>query len=121
MKIRELLEAAPVDQTTKDAAGNYIGFDQTRKVWVTIPRYEGIGLIKSGQLSNGQLTIKTKYPEFKPPAASAAPKAPQATPAGQGKVGAWMANKDQEWRGVARSGFKQGIRNIKGMIGLKGY
>jgi len=121
MKIQELLEAAPVDQTNKDRDGNYIGFDQTRKVWVTIPRYEGIGLIKSGQLSNGQLTIKTKYPEFKPPAASASQQSTQKSPAVQGKVGAWMANKDQEWRGVAKQGFKQGIRNIKGMIGLKGY
>jgi hypothetical protein len=121
MKIRELLEAAPVDQTNKDRDGNYIGFDQTRKVWVTIPRYEGIGLIKSGQLSNGQLSIKKKYPEFKPPAASAAPKAPQSTPTGPSKVGSWMADKDREWRGIAKSGFRQGVRNIKGMIGLKGY
>jgi hypothetical protein len=119
MKINELLEATtPRDKTRKDHNGNFLGFDPERRVWVVVPRYEGIGMIRSGELANGVLTHGTRYPEFSP---SAAPKAPQATPTGQGKIGAWADKKDAEWRQTAKSGWNQGVRNIKGMIGLKGY
>jgi hypothetical protein len=119
MKIQELLEAnAPRDKTRKDHNGNFLGYDPDRKVWVVVPRYDGIGMIRSGDLANGVLKHGSKYPEFSP---SAAPKAPRSNLTGPSKVGAWMANKEKEWQGVAKQGFKQGIRNIKGMIGLKGY
>jgi hypothetical protein len=123
MKIQELLETTtPRDKTRKDHNGNFLGYDPERRVWVVIPRYEGIGMIRSGELANGVLTHGTKYPEFSP---SAAPKPQQSTisrtSSGPSKVSSWMSDKDREWRGIAKSGFKQGIRNIKGMIGLKGY
>ena len=117
MKIKELLESAPRDKTRKDHNGNFLGYDPDRKVWVVVPRYEGIGMIRSGDLANGVLKYGTKYPEFSP---SAAPK-PQMPTTRKNKTGSWMADKDKEWRGIAKQGFKQGIRNIKGMIGLKGY
>jgi hypothetical protein len=79
MKINELLEAAGVDQTSKDADGNYIGFDQTRKVWVTIPRDVGRNMINRGELANGQLSITTRYPAFNPPAASQSTQPKQAS------------------------------------------
>ena len=71
MKIQELLEAATRDKTRKDHNGNFLGFDPERKVWVVIPRYDGIGMIRKGELKNGVLDMKTSYPEFNP---SAAPK-----------------------------------------------
>jgi hypothetical protein len=118
MKINELLEtAAPRDKTRKDHNGNFLGFDPERKVWVVIPRYEGIGMIRSGDLANGVLKNGSKYPEFSP---SAAPK-PQMPTTGQSKIGAWADKKDAEWRQTAKAGWDQGVRNIKGMIGLKGY
>ena len=118
MKIQELLEAAARDKTRKDHNGNFLGFDPERKVWVVIPRYEGIGMIRSGDLANGVLKVKTSYPEFSP---SAAPKAPQEPSLKKNKKGDWMAKKDAEWRDIASKGWKQGIKNIKGMIGIKGY
>ena len=106
------------DKTRKDHNGNFLGFDPTRKVWVTIPRDVGKNMISRGELANGALMVTTRYPEFSP---SAAPKAPQATPAGQSKIGAWADKKDAEWRQTAKAGWDQGIRNIKGMVGIKGY
>ena len=71
MKINELLESTYKDKTRKDHNGNFLGYDPDRKVWVVVPRYEGIGMIRSGELANGVLKNGTRYPEFNP---SAAPK-----------------------------------------------
>ena len=120
MKIEELVEAAaPRDKTRKDHNGNFLGFDPERKVWVVIPRYEGIGMIRSGELANGILKIPTKYPEFSPSAAPKADMPVSRTSSSPSKLGNWMQQKDREWRAGAKLNFRHGMNNIKKMIGIK--
>ena len=121
MKIQELIEAtAPRDKTRKDPNGNFLGYDPERRVWVVIPRYDGIRMIRSGELANGVLKIGTKYPEFNP-SASPKPQQPTAGAKGTSKIGSWLDNKDREWRSSAKYNFKQGVNNIKRIVGLKGH
>jgi hypothetical protein len=105
MKINELLESAPRDKTRKDHNGNFLGFDPDRKVWVVIPRYDGIGMIRSGDLANGVLKHGSKYPEFSP---SASPK-PQMPTTGKSKVGSWIDDLSRS----NKSAWDRGIDDIK--------
>ena len=109
MKIQELLEAIPVDQTTKDRNGDYIAFDQTRKVWVTVPKAVGKSMINRGKLSNGQLTVKTNYPEFHPPAAQSQAQPTQKTPKGNN----WVQRKGAEWQQSAVNQLKKTPSAVK--------
>ena len=127
MKINEVMAR---DKTRKDHNGNFLGFDPDRKVWVVVPRYEGIGMIRSGELANGVLKNGSKYPEFSPSAAPKPDFQPTVTTSKIKKVNtpkvkssstntksgpSWMANKSKEWQGIAKQGFKQGLDNIKRM------
>ena len=77
------------DKTRKDHNGNFLGFDPTRKVWVTIPRDVGKNMISRGELANGALMVTTRYPEFSP---SAAPKPEQPSGASGASFGAYAKN-----------------------------
>lgn len=111
MKIKELLESTtPRDKTRKDHNGNFLGYDPDRKVWVVIPRYDGIGMIRRGELANGVLKIGTDYPEFSP---SAAPPKIKDNDPNVGKFQNWMRRKSDEWNKSSKSIWHKEINDLK--------
>ena len=99
------------DTTKKDGNGNFIGFDPERKVWVTIPRDVGKYMINKGELTNGALMVKTRYPEFAPSTGPVVHRTPQqANPAAPGALG-YAVDKMKYNNPLSPSNIKQAGRN----------
>jgi len=98
MKINEVMAR---DKTRKDHNGNFLGFDPGREVWVVVPRNIGKSMITRGELTNGVLSVKTKYPEFQPSASPITPS--QETP----KSSNWIQRKGSEWQQSSVQKLKQ--------------